>query len=304
MSDSVIKNKCEKCGKQFATVSLINRHKSKKIPCNSEAKQEYIDNKKKCRYCNKMLSTYYNTKHHEKICKKNLVDCNEIDNKSDTVQNNIETCTKNEDNFEIVKIKLVELTRQIEEMKLKQTEETNKLQEEIQKLNKRKKNKITVTNNNNVINNINNFNITAYGKETCEHISDSMFKNILNEGFKSVPMLVEQIHFNKNKPEYHNVYISNIRDNNALIYDGEKWMLSEREAIIDNMMDAKNYILSDKFDELKESLEEKTIRKFQRFLDACDTDIVKSQIKNDLKLSLYNNKQISENTKQRLVSKT
>ena len=30
-----------------------------------------------------MLSTYYNTKHHEKICKKNLVDCNEIDNKSD-----------------------------------------------------------------------------------------------------------------------------------------------------------------------------------------------------------------------------
>ena len=36
----------------------------------------------------------------------------------------------------------------------------------------------------------------------------------------SIPALVEYVHFNKDIPEYNNVYISNMRDNYVMIYDG------------------------------------------------------------------------------------
>ena len=214
-----------------------------------------------------------------------------------------------ENSIEAMKNKLEELTRQMEQMRLQQHEETTKLREEIQKLNKGKKNKIIVNQNNNdnssnnYIGNINNFNIIAYGKETCDHISENMFKKIIDKGFKSVPYLVEQMHFNKDKPEYHNIYISNMRDNHVLIYNGEKWTLAERDTVLDSMMDAKHFILSDKFDELKDNLGEHTKTRFQRFLNESDSDKVKNQIKNDLKLSLYNNKQMTENTKQKVAIK-
>jgi hypothetical protein len=46
------------------------------------------------------------------------------------------------------------------------------------------------------------------------------YKRILNKGFKSIQEYVNCIHFNSKKPENHNVYISNLRDNYILVYDG------------------------------------------------------------------------------------
>ena len=57
----------------------------------------------------------------------------------------------------------------------------------------------------------------------------------MNKGFRSVPQLVEAIHFNPKKPENHNVYIPNIKNNYAMIWNGTKWDLTSREDIIDNM---------------------------------------------------------------------
>ena len=188
MVDKAERTKCDKCGKQFATISLVNRHKLKKIPCDVNAKKKYIENKNKCNFCGKISLTYKSAKYHANVCKKSPIDCNKKDNEINTaneIQNVVVQTIQNEE-FEIMKNKLAELTRLIElkdeeikEIKSKQTEETNKLWKEMQKMNKRKKNKINVTNNNNFINNVNNFNIIAYGKETCDHISDTMFKNII-----------------------------------------------------------------------------------------------------------------------------
>jgi hypothetical protein len=48
------------------------------------------------------------------------------------------------------------------------------------------------------------------------------------------------------------------------------------------------------------NLSEYTVRKFQRFLNESDDNEVISNIKNDLKLVLYNNKKIPEKTRQLL----
>ena len=149
-------------------------------------------------------------------------------------------------------------------------------------------------------NNINNVKLLAFGKEDMTHLVDDVYKKILNRGFKSVLTLVEHVHFNKNKPENHNVYISNIQTNYALVYDGNDWKLMERDGVLQQLVDDKSEILSDKFDELLVKLDEPTIRKFQRFLDQKDEDGVISGIKNDLKLMLYNNKKIPEKTRELL----
>ena len=152
-----------------------------------------------------------------------------------------------------------------------------------------------------IINN-NNIKLLAFGKEDMTHIVDEVYKKILNKGFKSVPTLVEHVHFNKNKPENHNIYISNIRTNYVLIYDGEDWKLKERDDILQQLMEDKTEILTGKFDELLTHLDEASIKKFQRFLDNQDENGVITGIKNDLKLMLYNNRKMPETTRELIGS--
>ena len=187
------------------------------------------------------------------------------------------------------------------EMKLQKLESENK--KYIQKIKNQQNNKITTQNNIDKQQNINvNFKLLAFGKEDMTNLADDVCKKILNKGFKSVPNLVEFVHFNKNKPENHNVYISNMQNNYVLVYDGEDWKLKERDNVLQQLIDNKTEILSDKFDELLNKLDEPTIRKFQRFLDQKDEDKIISNIKNDLKLLLYNNKKIPERTRELLSS--
>ena len=120
-------------------------------------------------------------------------------------------------------------------------------------------------NQQNIIN-TNNIKLLAFGKEDMTHIVDELYKKILNRGFKSVPTLVEHVHFNKNKPENHNIYISNIRTNYVLIYDGIDWKLKEKDDILQQLMDDKTAILTDKFEELLTELDEPSIKKISKVL--------------------------------------
>ena len=47
-------------------------------------------------------------------------------------------------------------------------------------------------------------------------------KTIFHKGFKSVENLTKSLHFDKNRPENHNIYISNIKDNYVMMYDGDR----------------------------------------------------------------------------------
>ena len=168
----------------------------------------------------------------------------------------------------------------------------------VQKIDKQQNNINTHINkqlNQNIVNNIK---LLAFGKEDIAHLADEVCKKILNKGFKSVPALVEHVHFDRNKPENHNIYISNMQNNYVLVYDGDDWKLKERDDILQQIIDYKTDILSDKFDELLNQLDDPTIRKFQRFLDHKDEDKIILGIKNDLKLLLYNNKKIPEKTRE------
>ena len=148
-------------------------------------------------------------------------------------------------------------------------------------------------NNNNIQNNtnINNLKIVAFGKEKLDEIiGEEECKKILFRGFEAIPQLIENIHFNNNRPQYHNCYIPNMRTKYAIVYDGDNWKLENAIDVIETLRDNNRNFLERKFEDFYESLNSETKKKFNRFIEEADTDIVKNRYKESIKLLLYNKK--------------
>jgi hypothetical protein len=233
--------RCDGCGKKFDHKSDYTKHIKRKNPCKSgkvdnndedikctkdtreihkdtQIGKKNVKNDWKCTYCKKSFTTNssYN-RHMSKFCKVKR----EQDNaKEDLLQKLIEQMNKQNEH----------MNKQNEQMN-KQNAKIDQMAEIISKLkseNTKYTQKIGVQNNNNTNigkqqnNNIqinNNIKLLAFGKEDMSHVVEEVYKRILNKGFKSVPTFVQYIHFNRDKPENHNVYISNMQTNYALVYD-------------------------------------------------------------------------------------
>jgi hypothetical protein len=115
----------------------------------------------------------------------------------------------------------------------------------------------------------------------------------------SVPAFVEQVHFNKNKPENHNVYISNMRADYGLIYDGNQWAIHSKEDLLDNMYEDKTVILLDQFEQQYDFLDEPTKKMFERFVKRheADDDKLKTIVKKELQQILYNKRKMASEIK-------
>lgn len=155
---------------------------------------------------------------------------------------------------------------------------------------------------NNIQNNIykTNIKLVPFGKEDLSYISNEICSLILNKGFKSVPKLVEFVHFSNSNPKHHNVYISNMRDTYATIFNGKIWILHDRQDIINQLYDDKRLFLEDKFKELHEKLDHVTKKKFNRFIKTND-EFVSNNVKEDIKLLLYNKKYVPMKTKTQFI---
>jgi len=163
-----------------------------------------------------------------------------------------------------------------------------------------KKYKHVVKNNIQIQNNVFNIKMIPFGKEDISSITNRTYKQIIDRGFMSIPAFVEKIHFDKNKPEFQNIYISNMRDDYILVFDGNDWKLSNKTDTLDTLYNEKFCILENKFQELIDDLPENVISKFRRFLNKSDDDNTKNGIKKELKLILYNHRKLVENTRKSL----
>jgi len=156
------------------------------------------------------------------------------------------------------------------------------------------------TNTANIQQNNYNIKILAFKKEDISHIKNTKYPKILNKGFKSIEELVKHIHFDKDKPENHNLYITNIRDEYIYVYDGENWVVQYKDDVLQDLIDRKSDILENKHNEIADKLDDDTTRKFNRFLEEKDNPQVVNKIKGELKLLLYNNRKIPEHTRKQI----
>jgi hypothetical protein len=229
-------------------------------------------NQKECDFCGKKLSSSSNYHKHLRICKeKNKKEKEEI------YQELIKRLNHQNKKISILEQQHNELIKEL--VNIKNSKSIN--------------NTIKNITNNMQINN--NIKLVPFGKEDLSYLSPNICKKILSKGFSCVPHLISHVHFNSNKPEHSNVYISNMRDTHIMIYDGKKWTLQPRDDTILQLYDEKKEFLIDKFEVLVDELNESSIKKFKRFLDNHEDDDVVNSIKKEIKLILYNNRKLPIN---------
>jgi hypothetical protein len=151
--------------------------------------------------------------------------------------------------------KLTEKNKELE-IKIKQLEEKNIILENENKtinelynnlLDKCFKNSKTIktnnTTNNNNTNNINNtinninVNLVPFGMENLDDLTPEEKKTILNAGMFCSVMCAKKLNCNPRLPQYQNIAFTNLRSNDAKIYDKDKtWKTVDKEDLFETVI--------------------------------------------------------------------
>jgi hypothetical protein len=136
------------------------------------------------------------------------------------------------------------------------------------------------------INNI-HYNLLPYQKTDTSHLTDEDFIQCVKQQ-NCVKHLIEKIHFNPTKPENMNIMVSNLKDKYMRIYDGE-WRTIHKKQL--------NKIYGDKKDMICEWIEEekypKLKERFMVYLNQTEDDESLNQMKEEIKLMMYNQKRLT-----------
>lgn len=300
---------CNVCKNKFTTKASLQYHIQHNA-CKLVAKVE-------CPNCGKKFTLKSNMVYHmKKSCKykdNNIddnVNTNDNDNTNDDNNDDINNDINNDINDGIM-IKNIDDKKKMYEKISELQNEIEKLKKENIKLKKNINNNLTNNLNNNVSNNgiINNLNnngiinngtmnisLVGYGKEDIGKIDKKEIINIFKNGFHSTLKLTDTIHFNPKYPEFHNVYISSMKNKYAMIYDGTDWTLVMKNELIDRIYDDKKDYIEENFDKFIDSLTVSQKNALKRWLDTEDNAKIK-RIKEQIKLLLYNKRNIPINNK-------
>ncbi len=253
---------------QMSALGKSNLSQFKPITQSKIINKEY-----KCEYCKKNYNHRQSLHKHLKSCREKKKD---------------EQCKSN----------MLELINKLNE---KLEEKDNQLKKELDKRDKEYKKELDKKNKQidelikktGITNNIqNNIKILAYKNTDISHLTESDYLKCLGHSNFCVPNLIESIHFNPKKPENHNVYISNIKNKYAMVYDGNKWNLNNQDETIENLFDTNHDILEQKLEEWIENGKDypEIMKKFNRYLEKKENDFVVNSIKKEIKLILFNNR--------------
>jgi hypothetical protein len=144
----------------------------------------------------------------------------------------------------------------------------------------------------------NNIFLVGCGKEDFSKIDKKELLRAIKSGFDSTINLTEIVHFNPKYPEFHNVYIPNIKDKYAMKFNGSQWELVTKSELIDSIYDDKKNYIEENLDKFIESLSRSQKRALDRWLETDDNDGKIKAIKDRLKLLLYNKRNIVQKNKQ------
>ena len=235
--------------------SKVSPGKSKVSPNNDDA-NGVINENYLCKYCGQQYKHKQSvTKHIKYSCIKN----------------------KTEDLTELVRL----LNNQLEN-------QNNQLQTQAKQIEKLMgKLEINSSFNNNTINNITLLN---YKDTDVSHLTDDDYKKCIKKVCFCVMGLIEKVHFNPEKPENMNIYISNIKDKYMMIYQNNKWNLTNKNEI-DRLYDDKELMIDQWIEENKDP---EMAKFFNRYLDLKKDDKTMQMITDEIKLLMFNNKNLIE----------
>ena len=272
--------KCKNCGKIFPLKKNFLYHTEKNV-CR--------DKNYECNYCGTTFTSKTNMYRHMRTnCK--------IKKKEDEKRNDIyERLLQMEEHNKKLEEQLMSTTKKLESTTKKLESKTKKLDDEIKDI--KHTNKV-VNNVDNSVNNINhgvvaNITLVGYGKEDISKIDKKDMLKVLQSGYNSAIKLTETIHFNPKYPEYHNIYITNMKDKYAMMFDGQNWTLTMKEDLINKIYDDKKNYIEENLDDFIDSLSVSRKQALERWLNTDDDDKKIKDIKENIKLLLYNSKNLA-----------
>jgi hypothetical protein len=198
---------------------------------------------------------------------------------------------KPNDNKEKIYEQLLEMKNEIEMLK-KENKKLRKIQNNNSGIVAHNSTVNSMTNHG-TVNNINNILLIGYGKEDMSKIDKNDLLKGIKSGFNSTLKLTDSIHFNPKFPEYHNVYISSMKNKYAMMYDGNDWTLVTKDELIDKLYDDKKNYIEENLDDFIESLYDSQKKALERWMELDDDHIKVKQIKEKLKLLLYNKRKFA-----------
>ena len=191
------------------------------------------------------------------------------------------TCKKNEDEDlkELVKL----MNEKMDNIKDEMSKEIEKRDKKIMKLT----NKLQInTNNNGVINN-NNIKVLNYKDSDLSHLTDKDYAYCIGRTNNSIKSLCELIHFNKEKPENMNIFKSNLKNDYITLKEDDVWVVKK---YLDDFIQDKELILEDWLD--REGEKYPGLRdKFELFINNKENENILNNIKENICLILYNNRE-------------
>jgi hypothetical protein len=251
---------CDKCGRGFTDKRSKKYHVEHKV-CEKAGHQ--------CKYCSGNFTTSTSMYRH-------IRDTCKIKKKDEEMRTNIYERLLNLENNNTILMR-----------------ENEKLKEKM--INMENSGGKIVTNNVNFGNiqyNINNIHLVAHGQEDLSRIDKNELLQVFRSGFNSTLRLTETMHFNPEYPEYHNVYISSMKNKYAMLYDGNDWTLVMKDELIDKMYDNKRTYIEENLDDFLDSLTTSQKNALHRWMDADDEHDYIKKIKNGIKLLLYNKRKM------------
>jgi len=149
--------------------------------------------------------------------------------------------------------------------------------------------KLEISGSFNTTNNIQNIQLLPYRDTDVSHLTEKDYRECFNHRNHCVKHMIEKVHFNPSKPENMNIHISNMKDKYIMIYDGFQWNIADRKREIDYLYDEKEMML----EEWLESNPDKVLRdKFMKYLNNKEDDECVNQIKEEIKMMLYNKQSV------------
>jgi hypothetical protein len=189
----------------------------------------------------------------------------------------------------------MELVKTLNDQLVTQNQQMNNQSKEMKDLKELVK-KAGVTNYTNTTNNTMNIVILPYNQTDVSHLKDKDFYNSISRCILSVPKLINKIHFDKNKPENHNIYISNISKGHAMVWDGKKWLVKDQQDVVDDLIRENEYRLEDWIDEGQHKYP-RAMEKFKLYMSKRDEKGVPELVRKEVKMMLYNNRDMIQEIK-------
>ena len=222
-----------------------------------------------CKICNKNYTSNQSLYNHIIMVHKNNLQ------KTSNIINSCKYCNK-------ILSRSDSLLRHIKICKVKKESELNNI---VCKESKYIKN---ITNNNSIIQIVNNFN-----DDNIKHISDkfiiNMFKCLENKNnFKiPIPRLIENIKFNPNHKENNNVKITNMRSDIGYKFDNNKWKRVDKDELLNELSQIGAEIFMSFYKEKHENLSDDIKICFEEFKSTYNSYKLQDDIKNKIQKIAY-----------------